>query len=82
MYLSTDPEGYAEVVYLGGLKGTDGAFNYEVPEGTDITASRAPSAGAMSSQCFSRQRPSRRAGDNHWVGLRPRQYRNRLRRRY
>ena len=37
VYLSTDPEGYSEDgINLGGLKGTDGAFNYEVPVGTDV----------------------------------------------
>jgi len=36
--LSTDPEGYGDgSLNLGGLKGTDGAFNYEVPVGTDVS---------------------------------------------
>jgi hypothetical protein len=31
-------DGYeGEALNLGGLKGTDGAFNYEVPEGTDVS---------------------------------------------
>jgi hypothetical protein len=38
VYLSTDPEGYSEDgINLGGLKGTDGAFNYDVPPGTDVS---------------------------------------------
>jgi hypothetical protein len=41
--LSPNPGGYSEdAINLGGLKGTDGAFNYDVPPGTDIT--RAASA--------------------------------------
>ncbi len=35
VYLSTDP-GSNDGLLLGGLKGTDGAFNYDVPAGTDI----------------------------------------------
>ncbi|MEO6196734.1 MAG: DM13 domain-containing protein [Dehalococcoidia bacterium] len=38
VYLSPDPEGYGDgAVKLGSLKGTDGAFNYDVPEGTDVS---------------------------------------------
>jgi hypothetical protein len=38
VYLSPNPEGYDEAgINLGGLKGTDGAFNYDVPEGTDVS---------------------------------------------
>lgn len=37
VYLSPDPDGYADgALNLGELKATDGAFNYEVPEGTDL----------------------------------------------
>jgi hypothetical protein len=37
VYLSTSPDGYGDgSLNLGALKATDGAFNYEVPEGTDI----------------------------------------------
>ena len=36
VYLSTDPNGSNDGLLLGDLKGTDGAFNYDVPEGTDI----------------------------------------------
>lgn len=36
VYLSPDPAGYADgVVELGTLKATDGAFGYELPDGTD-----------------------------------------------
>ena len=35
VYLSTDP-GSNDGLLLGELKGTDGAFNYDVPAGTDI----------------------------------------------
>lgn len=39
VYLSTDPGGYSnDALELGELKGTKGAFNYEVPVGTDVTA--------------------------------------------
>ena len=39
VYLSSNPEGFSDdAINLGGLKGTDGAFNYEVPAGTDISA--------------------------------------------
>jgi Electron transfer DM13 len=38
VYLSPNPGGYDESgINLGGLKGTDGAFNYDVPEGTDVS---------------------------------------------
>lgn len=38
VYLSDDPEGYGDgPLELGTLKATDGAFNYEVPAGTDIS---------------------------------------------
>jgi hypothetical protein len=38
VYLSTDPEGLGDhSLNLGGLKGTDGAFNYDVPPGTDVS---------------------------------------------
>jgi len=38
VYLSTNPNGYSEdAVLLGELKGTDGAFNYDVPPGTDVS---------------------------------------------
>ena len=38
VYLSPDPDGYDDAgLDLGTLKGTDGAFNYEVPAGTDVT---------------------------------------------
>jgi hypothetical protein len=41
VYLSTDAEGFGDgALKLGGLKGTDGAFNYEVPAGTDISRFR------------------------------------------
>ncbi|HUQ42985.1 MAG TPA: DM13 domain-containing protein [Candidatus Limnocylindria bacterium] len=41
VYLSPDPDGYGDgVVELGALKATDGAFNYEVPAGTDAAAIR------------------------------------------
>jgi hypothetical protein len=37
VYLSTDPDGYSDdALELGELKGTKGAFNYEVPAGTDV----------------------------------------------
>jgi hypothetical protein len=37
VYLSTDSEGYGEdPLELGTLKATDGAFNYDVPSGTDV----------------------------------------------
>jgi len=38
VYLSTDPNGYSDdALLLGELKGTDGAFNYDVPPGTDVS---------------------------------------------
>jgi len=41
VYLSPSPDGFAEGgLNLGELKATDGAFNYEVPDGTDLTAYR------------------------------------------
>ena len=39
VYLSTAPDGYSsDALELGELKGTKGAFNYEVPAGTDVSA--------------------------------------------
>lgn len=41
VYLSDDAGGYGKTVLkLGGLRATDGAFNYEVPAGTDVTRFR------------------------------------------
>ncbi len=41
VYLSPDPNGYGDgSLELGELKGTDGAFNYEVPPGTDVSQLR------------------------------------------
>lgn len=41
VYLSTSADGYGEGgINLGGLKATDGAFNYEIPAGTDISQFR------------------------------------------
>jgi hypothetical protein len=39
VYLSTDPSGESidEGLNLGGLKATDGAFNYEIPAGIDVS---------------------------------------------
>ena len=38
MYLSPDPDGYADgAINLGDLTATDGAFNYTIPPGTDIS---------------------------------------------
>ncbi len=38
VYLSANPEGYGEdPLELGTLKATDGAFNYDIPPGTDIS---------------------------------------------
>lgn len=38
VYLTSDPEGYGDdPLELGTLKATDGAFNYDVPPGTDIS---------------------------------------------
>ncbi len=37
VYLSLDPDGYSDdALELGRLKATDGAFNYEIPAGTDV----------------------------------------------
>ncbi|HJP89935.1 MAG TPA: DM13 domain-containing protein [Candidatus Limnocylindrales bacterium] len=41
VYVSPDPDGYADdAVELGTLKATDGAFNYDVPAGTDLSKVR------------------------------------------
>ena len=41
VYLSSDPGRPSDdAVKLGGLKATDGAFNYEVPAGTDVESLR------------------------------------------
>jgi hypothetical protein len=41
VYLSPSPDGYGEgSLELGQLKATDGAFNYEVPPGTDVSQFR------------------------------------------
>ena len=38
VYLSPDPDGYDDAaINLGDLKGTDGAFNYDIPPGTDVS---------------------------------------------
>jgi hypothetical protein len=38
VYLSQDPDGYtSDALELGSLKATDGAFNYEIPPGTDVS---------------------------------------------
>ena len=38
VYLSADPEGdESGALNLGDLKATDGAFNYDIPEGTDVS---------------------------------------------
>lgn len=38
VYLSTNPQGYAaDATNLGRLKASDGAFNYDIPAGTDIS---------------------------------------------
>ncbi len=38
VYLSPDPGGYDDAaINLGDLKGTDGAFNYDIPAGTDVS---------------------------------------------
>ncbi len=38
VYLSTDEAGFSDdALNLGELKGTDGAFNYDVPAGTDVS---------------------------------------------
>ena len=37
VYLFPNPEGFDDsAINLGALKGTDGAFNYEIPDGVDI----------------------------------------------
>jgi hypothetical protein len=41
VYVSPNPDGYDGLaVNLGGLKATDGAFNYDLPPGTDLTQVR------------------------------------------
>jgi len=41
VYVSPDPEGYARgAVELGTLKATDGAFEYDLPPGSDVAAIR------------------------------------------
>ncbi|MDO9445553.1 MAG: DM13 domain-containing protein [Dehalococcoidia bacterium] len=41
VYLSDAADGYGEApLKLGALKATDGAFNYDVPEGTDVSRYR------------------------------------------
>lgn len=41
VYLSPSADGYADgALELGGLKASDGSFNYEVPAGTDISRFR------------------------------------------
>ncbi len=38
VFLSTEPDGYSnDALELGELKGTKGAFNYDVPAGTDVS---------------------------------------------
>lgn len=38
VYLSPDPDGYSnDALELGRLKATDGAFNYEIPAGTEVS---------------------------------------------
>ena len=38
VYLSPNPDGYDDAaINLGELKGTDGAFNYDIPAGTDVS---------------------------------------------
>ncbi|MEX0800248.1 MAG: DM13 domain-containing protein [Dehalococcoidia bacterium] len=38
VYLSPNPDGFDDdAINLGGLKATDGAFNYDVPPGTDVS---------------------------------------------
>ena len=37
VYLSPSPDSVAGAVNLGELKATDGAFNYEIPPGTDVS---------------------------------------------
>jgi hypothetical protein len=41
VYLSQDPKGYSDdALELGRLKATDGAFNYEIPAGTEVSQFR------------------------------------------
>ena len=41
VYLSPDPNGYTkDSIELGMLKATDGAFNYDIPAGTDVSKVR------------------------------------------
>ena len=41
VYLSPDPDGYTkDALELGTLKATDGAFNYDIPAGTDLSKVR------------------------------------------
>jgi len=41
VYLSDDPKGYGgTVLKLGRLRATDGAFNYDIPPGTNVTRFR------------------------------------------
>lgn len=41
VYLSPDPTGYADgAIEIGTLKATDGAFNTDIPAGTDVSAVR------------------------------------------
>ena len=41
VYLSPDPDDYTDdSLELGELRATDGAFNYEIPPGTDISRFR------------------------------------------
>jgi len=40
VYLTDDPEDVSDAINLGGLKATDGNFNYEVPDGTDLSRYR------------------------------------------
>lgn len=41
VYLSPDPDGYADdATELGALKASDGSFSYDIPPGVDITAVR------------------------------------------
>ena len=41
VYLSPDPNGYAEgAIELGRLRATDGSFNTPIPPGTDVRALR------------------------------------------
>jgi hypothetical protein len=40
VYLTADAESVGDAINLGELKATDGAFNYDVPEGTDVSRYR------------------------------------------